>query len=435
MKVKILYSIITVIVSVQRHFPDHITRVKVNATLASNQDPRGRCVSLPGVVAGRSSRRAGGRCVALSHSAVNDKVRAVDEAALVASQEEDCLRLLDSLAETAAGEVDFAAVALLNVVAEPVLEQGCAVFVSCGLPSVDARSSLQRCRAQRVEPEALSGVHHGQLSCQRQNRSLASCVCQLRRGRTDKSNNAGGVDDARLCFSVLAEAQNCMLAAKPYTLDVDSLCQIPDLLWCVDGVVIVGVHYASVVEDDVQAAPRVDVGDDSLNIGLLRDIALLGLNLDFGIRHYFMHLGESPLKRWLRNVGKEDVGALTREENRSLKTDTAVRPSAQLLHTLYFLGTFRRSRTISLCSRGSGEYDEHVAGAAELLLSNSNISPEPKNIHLFQVGIQGHAWVLSSDSWFAGRGTYPAAPVTIAFFPSRRPMLNLQDANVEVEGV
>ena len=89
---------------------------------------------LPGVVAGRSSRRAGGRCVALGHSAVDDEVRAVDEAALVASQEEDCLRLLDSLAETAAGEVDFAAVALLNVVAEPVLEQGCATFVSCGLP-------------------------------------------------------------------------------------------------------------------------------------------------------------------------------------------------------------------------------------------------------------------------------------------------------------
>jgi hypothetical protein len=278
-------------------------------------------------------------------------------------------------------------------------------------------------------------VHHCQFSCQRQNGSLASCVCQLGRGRTDKSDHAGGVDDARLCLSVLAEAQNCVLAAEPYTLDVDSLCQIPDLLWCVDGVVIVSVHYASVVEDDVQAAPRVDVGDDSLNVRLLGDIALLGLNLDFSIRDYFMHLGKSPLKRWLRDVGKEDIGALTCEENRSLKTDTAVRPSAQLLQALYFLGTFRRSRTISLCRRGSEECDEHVAALAELGLSNSNISPEPENIHLFQTGIQGHVWVLSSDSWFAGRGTYPAAPVTIAFFPSRRPMLNLQTANVEVEGV
>jgi hypothetical protein len=151
-----------------------------------------------------------------------------------------------------------------------------------------------------------------------------------------------------------------------------------------------------------------------------------------------MHLGKGPLKRWLRNVGKEDIGALTCEENRSLKTDAAVRPLAQLLQTLYFLGTFRRSRTISLCSRGSGEHDEHVAAAAESLRSGSNNSPESKNMPLFQVGIKGirgHSWALSSDSWFAGRGTYPAAPVTIAFFPSRRPMLNLQNGNVEVEGV
>lgn len=298
-----------------------------------------------------------------------------------------------------------------------------------------AKSSLQRCRAQRVEPEALPGVHHGQFSCQRQNGSLASCVCQLGRGRTDESNNAGGVDDARLCLSVLAEAQNCVLAAKPYTLDVDSLCQIPDLLWCVDGIVIVSVHYASVVEDDVQAAPRVDVGDDSLNVRFLGHIALLGLNLDFRIRDYFMHLGKSPLKRWLGDVGKENIGALTCEENRSLKTDTAVRPSAQLLQTICSLGTFRRSRTVSLYRRGSEECDEHVAAVTESLFSNSNISPELMDIHLFQVGIQGHAWVSSSDSWFAGCGTYPAAPVTMAFFPSRRPMLNLRNANVEVEGV
>jgi hypothetical protein len=46
-----------------------------------------------------------------------------------------------------------------------------------------------------------------------------------------------------------------------------------------------------------------------------------------------------------------------------------------------------------LLPRGSGEYDEHAAAAAESLLSNSNISPEPKNIHLFHVdikGIRGH---------------------------------------------
>lgn len=59
----------------------------------------------------------------LGHATVNDKVGAVDEAGLVAGEEEDGLGLLDGLAEAAGGEVDFTAVALLLVVAEPVLEK------------------------------------------------------------------------------------------------------------------------------------------------------------------------------------------------------------------------------------------------------------------------------------------------------------------------
>ncbi len=85
---------------------------------------------LSGVVLGCFSGRTGRRCVALCHSAVNDEIRAVDEAGLVASQEENCLSLLDGLSETASGEVNLTAMALFSVVAKPVLEQGSAAFVS-----------------------------------------------------------------------------------------------------------------------------------------------------------------------------------------------------------------------------------------------------------------------------------------------------------------
>lgn len=169
-------------------------------------------------------------------------------------------------------------------------------------------------------------MHHGQLPCQRQNRALTGCVRQLRSGRTDKTDHAGGVDDARLCLSVLAEAQNCVFAAEPYTLDVNGLCQIPDLLWGVDGIVVIGVHYAGIVEDDVQTAPGVDVGYNGFNVRFLGNIADLGLDLEaFGGGNYFMELGQGLLERWCGNVGEENIGALTCKKNGCLEADAAVR--------------------------------------------------------------------------------------------------------------
>lgn len=72
----------------------------------------------------RLRRRSLGRGIASRHTAIDYKVRAIDKAALVASEEQDSLSLLDSLAEAARREVDFAAVTLGLVVAEPVLEKG-----------------------------------------------------------------------------------------------------------------------------------------------------------------------------------------------------------------------------------------------------------------------------------------------------------------------
>lgn len=63
------------------------------------------------------------RHIRLGHPAVNGEIRAVDKARLVAGQEQYGLRLFDGFAEAAGREVDFAAVAFGDVVAEPVLEE------------------------------------------------------------------------------------------------------------------------------------------------------------------------------------------------------------------------------------------------------------------------------------------------------------------------
>jgi hypothetical protein len=71
-------------------------------------------------------RRSLRRSITPRHTTINHKVRAVNKAALIASQEENGLGLLNCLAEAARGKVDFAAVTLGLVVAEPVLEEGSA---------------------------------------------------------------------------------------------------------------------------------------------------------------------------------------------------------------------------------------------------------------------------------------------------------------------
>ena len=279
---------------------------------------------LSGIVLGRLSRWASRCRVALSHTTIDNEVCAIDEAALVAGQEKHCLGLLDCLTKAACGEVNLAAVALLSIVTEPVLEERGTVIVSKKAIFRSEEGLLQWRRAQRVEPVSLPSMHHSQLSCQCQDSALACCVRQLRSRRTNKTNNTSGIDNASLFLSVLAEAQNCVLATEPYTLDVNCLSQVPDFLRCVDSVVIVGVHYASIVEDDVHTVPGVDVSDHGLNIGLLRDISDLGLNLAvLGFWDDLVEFGEGLLKCWARNVGEEDVSTLTCEENRCLKSDAA----------------------------------------------------------------------------------------------------------------
>lgn len=59
--------------------------------------------------------------ISLGQTAINNKVMCINETALVAGEENCGLRLLDSLAESTSGEVDFAAESLGLVVAEELL--------------------------------------------------------------------------------------------------------------------------------------------------------------------------------------------------------------------------------------------------------------------------------------------------------------------------
>lgn len=63
----------------------------------------------------------------LGQSSVDDEIGSVDEAALIASKENDGVRLLDGLAKTTRGEVNFAPEALGLVVTKPVLKERSAI--------------------------------------------------------------------------------------------------------------------------------------------------------------------------------------------------------------------------------------------------------------------------------------------------------------------
>lgn len=59
----------------------------------------------------------------LGHTAINNKVSAINEAALIASQEEDSLSLLNSLSESSTGEMDLSSQALGSIITQPILKE------------------------------------------------------------------------------------------------------------------------------------------------------------------------------------------------------------------------------------------------------------------------------------------------------------------------
>jgi hypothetical protein len=65
----------------------------------------------------------------LSHSTIDHKISSIHEAALVASQENHGVSLLDGLTKPASGEVHLSAEALLLVLTKPVLQERGAILV------------------------------------------------------------------------------------------------------------------------------------------------------------------------------------------------------------------------------------------------------------------------------------------------------------------
>jgi hypothetical protein len=59
----------------------------------------------------------------LGHATIDNKIRTVNETAFVTSKEKNSLRLLDSLAESARGEMNLTTMSLFCIIAEEVLEQ------------------------------------------------------------------------------------------------------------------------------------------------------------------------------------------------------------------------------------------------------------------------------------------------------------------------
>lgn len=214
---------------------------------------------LGSVVLGSSRGRALGGNVCLAETAVNNKVMAVDEARLVAGKEDDSVGLLNGLTEAAGREVDLAAVALGLVITEPVLEE----------------RGVEGSRAEGVEAESLAGVDHGKLASKGEDGTLGGCVGELGSSSAHEGDKGRRVDDGALGLVVAAEGEHGVLAAEPDALDVDGLGQVPDLLGGVDGVVVLGVHDAGVVEHDVHAAPGIERLDHGLDLVFLGDVTLL----------------------------------------------------------------------------------------------------------------------------------------------------------------
>lgn len=194
-------------------------------------------------------RRSLSSNIALGHTTIDRKVMSIDKARLIARQEQNSLRLLNSLTKPPHREMNLTSVTLLLIITEPVLQERC----------------VKRRRAEVVEPEALAGVHHGEFTGEREDSALAGGVGELGRGGADEGDDGGGVDDGGLCLLVAAQRQDGVLAAEPDALDVDVLGQVPDVLGGVDGVVVLGVHDAGVVEEDVNAAPGVEGLDHGLD--------------------------------------------------------------------------------------------------------------------------------------------------------------------------
>lgn len=244
--------------------------------------------------------------VSLAQTTIDHELGGIDEAALITGQKQDGLGLLNGLSEAAIGKMDLSAVPLLEVIAQPVLQQG----------------GVERAGAQGVEADILAGMDDGEFAGHGQDGALGGGVCELWGGGAHEGDEAGHVDDAAGLLLVAAHAEHGVLAAVPDALDVDGLRQVPDLLRRVDGVVVLRVHDARIVEDDVDAAVLILGFNRRRHVGFLGHVALDRRDAR-AVRHQLLDLLERLGQRRLGNVRHQHRGPLAGEEDGGFQSDAS----------------------------------------------------------------------------------------------------------------
>lgn len=125
-------------------------------------------------------------------------------------------------------------------------------------------------------------MHHGQFPRHSQHCALTRRVRQLRRGTADQGNHTRRVNHTGLLLTIASEAKNGMLAPVPHALSVNSERQVPDGLGGIDGIGVVTMHNAGIVEDNVQATPGVEGLHCGGHRGFFGDVDDTGLEAAWG---------------------------------------------------------------------------------------------------------------------------------------------------------
>src|ERR1700733_12756244 len=114
-----------------------------------------------------------------------------------------------------------------------------------------------------------------------------------------------------------------MLAAVPDALDVDVVSQIPDFVGCVDRVSIICMHYAGVVEHDIDSTKLVLRLDHSLDVGFFANVAFDRRN-PRSIWYELFDLGECLCQCRSAYIGHQDRGTFAGEKDCCLETNSAI---------------------------------------------------------------------------------------------------------------
>lgn len=85
------------------------------------------------------------------------------------------------------------------------------------------------------------------------------------------------------------------------------------------------MHNASIVEHHIDATPGIELVNDALNVCLLGNIDLSGLDLAGCVWRFLLRDGQSLLQGWLRDVGHEHIGTFTKEKDRGFEANATAR--------------------------------------------------------------------------------------------------------------